>query len=154
MFLAALILMISSGLALFYVHHACEQILRREFARPYFQAIVNANSLEFANLRKALSEPNTSVDYPQLLLSLKCDFLTLSRLLKMSPRVGARYSREDRLLVFYSRVAFLSLSIRHMLRLAEKPAILKLTSILQYLANVAGQRQLEFVPSDAFAQMP
>lgn len=151
MFVAALILIISTGLGLFYLHHVCEHILRREFARPYFQAIVNANSLEFLNLRKALNESNAPVDYPHLELALRCDFLTLTRLLKMSPRVGLPYSREDRLLVFYSHIAFLSLSLRHLLRLGEKPAVLKLTAILQYLANVAGQRQLEFPPSDPFA---
>jgi hypothetical protein len=153
MFQAGLILIMSTGLALFYLHRVCEQILHREFARPYFKAVVNANCLEFPNLRKALNEPAAPMDYPQSLLALKCDFMTLARLLKMSPRVGLRYSREDRLMVFYSRIAFLSLSMRHLLRLGEKRAVLKLTAILQYLANVAGQRQLEFVPNDTFAQL-
>jgi hypothetical protein len=43
-------------------------------------------------------------------------------------------------LTFYFRLAFASLSARHRLRVVEKPAILKLTAILPYFANVVGQR--------------
>jgi len=42
--------------------------------------------------------------------------------------------------MFYFRLVFASLTARHWLRVGEKPAILKLTSILQYFANVVGQR--------------
>jgi hypothetical protein len=147
MFQAALILMISAGLVLFYLQKALEGILRREFDRPYFKAIVNAYCLEFSNVQKALNESDAPVDYNQLRVALKCDFMTLARLLKMSPRVGFRYSKEDRLLVVYSRIGFLSLAVRHLLRLRERPAILKLAATLQYLANLVGQRELQFALS-------
>jgi hypothetical protein len=42
--------------------------------------------------------------------------------------------------MFYFRLVFASLITRHWLRVREKPGILKLTVILQYFANVVGQR--------------
>jgi len=63
-----------------------------------------------------------------------------SYLLKNAVNVHQRYSREERLLMFYFRLIFASLIARHWLRVGENPAILKLTTILQYFANVVGQR--------------
>jgi len=42
--------------------------------------------------------------------------------------------------MLYFRLVFASLITRHWLRVREKPAILKLTAVLQYFANVVGQR--------------
>ena len=42
--------------------------------------------------------------------------------------------------MFYFRLVCASLITRHWLRVGEKPAILKLMAILQYFANVVGQR--------------
>jgi len=140
MFLAALILILSTALFFFYLQVAFQSILRRQFDREYFQAIVNANRLEFPAVRKALEEFNTPVDYPRLRMMLKCDFLALTYLLKNAANVNQRYSREERLLMFYFHLVFASLITRHWLRVREKPAVLKLTAILQYFANVVGQR--------------
>jgi hypothetical protein len=140
MFLAALILILSTALFFFYLQVTCQSILRRQFDREYFQAIVNANRLEFPAVRKALEEFNTPVDYPRLRMMLKCDFLALTYLLKNAANVNQRYSREERLLMFYFHLVFASLITRHWLRVREKPAVLKLTAILQYFANVVGQR--------------
>jgi hypothetical protein len=54
--------------------------------------------------------------------------------------VHQRYSGKERLLMFYFRLVFASLIIRRWLRVGEKSAILELTAILQYFANVLGQR--------------
>jgi hypothetical protein len=114
--------------------------LRRQFDREYFLAIVNANRLEFPAVRRGLGESSAPVDYPRLRIMLKCDFLALTYLLKNAVNVHERYSCEERLLMFYFRLVFASFSTRHWLRVREKPAILKLTAILQYFANVVGQR--------------
>jgi hypothetical protein len=140
MILAALILIVSTALAFFYFHAVCQQILRRRFDREYFQSIVYANSLEFPAVRKALEEFGAAVDYPRLRVMLKCDFLALTYLLKNAGNAQRRYSRQEWLLILYFRLAFLSLVARHALKLREKPAILKLTAILQYFANVLGER--------------
>jgi hypothetical protein len=140
MVLAALILILSTAFFFFYFQATCQRILRQEFDCEYFLAIVNASTLEFPAVRRELEEFNAPIDYPRLRMMLKCDFLALTYLLKNAVNVHQRCSREDRLLMFYFRLVSASLITRHWLRVGEKPAILKLTAILQYFANVVGQR--------------
>jgi hypothetical protein len=140
MFMASLVLVISTGLLFFYFQVACQRILRRKFDQEYFLAIVNANRLEFPVVRKALEEYEAPVEYARVCMTLKCDYLALTYLLKNAANVNQRYSREERLLILYFKAVFFSLVARHWLRLREKTAILKLTAILQYFANVVGQR--------------
>jgi hypothetical protein len=140
MVLTALILILSTAFFFFYWQATCQRILRQEFDREYFLAIVNASRLEFPAVRRTLGEFNAPLDYPRLRMMLKCDFLALTYLLKNAVNVSQRYSREERLLMFYFRLVFASLITRHWLRVREEPAILKLTAVLQYFANVVGQR--------------
>ena len=140
MILAALILIVSTAMFFFYLQVTCQKILRRQFDREYFQSIVNANRLEFPSLRKSLEEFGAPVDYPRLRMMLKCDFLALTYLLKNAANANQRYSNDERLLILYFRWQFLSLAVRRLLKVGEKKVILKLTSVLQYFANVVGQR--------------
>jgi hypothetical protein len=140
MILAAFILILSTAMFFFYFQVTCQKVLRRQFDREYFQSIVNANRLEFPSLRKSLEEFGAPVDYPRLRMMLKCDFLALTYLLKNAANVNQRYSKEERLLILYFRWQFLSLAVRRLLKVGEKKAILRLTSVLQYFANVVGQR--------------
>ena len=80
------------------------------------------------------------MEYPRLLLTLKCDFLALTYLLKNAANVNQRYSYEERLLILYFKVVFAALVTRHWLKLRESSTALKLTSILEYFANVVGER--------------
>jgi len=137
---AALILILSTAMFFFYFQVTCQKILRRQFDREYFQSIVNANRLEFPSLRKSLEEFGAPLDYPRLRMMLKCDFLALTYLLKNAANVNQRYSNEERLLILYFRWQFLSLAVRRLLKVGEKKAVLRLTSVLQYFANVVGQR--------------
>jgi hypothetical protein len=89
---------------------------------------------------RTLGEFNAPVDYPRLRMMLKCDFLALTYLLKNAVNLHQHYSGKERLLMFYFSLVFVSLNIRRWLRAGEKPAILKLTAILQYFANLVGQR--------------
>ncbi|HUU12585.1 MAG TPA: hypothetical protein VM182_02630 [Terriglobia bacterium] len=140
MIVASLILIISTGLFFFYFQVTCQRILRRRFERDYFLSIVNANRLEFPAVRKALEDFDAPVDYPRVRMTLKCDYLALSYLLKNAANVDQRYTREERLLMLYFRVVFFFLGLRHALKLGEKSAIINLTAILQYFANVVGKR--------------
>jgi hypothetical protein len=140
MILATLILILSTAMFFFYFQVTCQKILRRQFDREYFQSIANANRLEFPSLRKSLEEFGAPVDYPRLRMMLKCDFLALTYLLKNAANVNQRYSRDERFLILYFRWQFLSLAARRLLRVGEKKAALKLTAVLQYFANVVGQR--------------
>jgi len=140
MFVAALILILSTAMFFFYFQVTCQKILRRQFDREYFQSIVNANRLEFPSLRRSLEEFGTPIDYPRLRMMLKCDFLALTYLLKNAANLNQRYTNEERLLILYFRWQFLSLAVRRLLKVGEKKVILRLTSVLQYFANVVGQR--------------
>ncbi len=140
MFVAALILMMSTGLFFFYLQGLCQKILRRQFAQEFSQSIVSANRLEFPSIRKAIEDLGSGVEYPRLALTLKCDFLALTYLLKNAANVNQRYSYEERLLILYFKVVFFTMVSRHLLKMKETPAALKLTSILEYFANVVGER--------------
>ena len=140
MILPLVILVVSTALLFFYFQVVCQNILRRKFSEEYFHSIVEANRLEFPAVRKTLEEFDAPVDYAQVRMTLQCDFLALTYLLKNAANVNQRYARDELLLVFYFRAVFASLVIRHQLKLGEKSAILKLTAILQWFANVVGQR--------------
>ena len=143
MIMAALILILSTALFFFYFQVTCQNILRRQFDREYFQSIVNANRLEFPSLRKDMEEFGAPVDYPRLRMMLKCDFLALTYLLKNAANVNQRYSSDERLLILYFRWMFFTMALRRLLGFGEKKTVLRLTSVLQYFANVVGQNQKE-----------
>ncbi len=140
MIVAVLILILSTALFFFYFQVTCQKILGRQFDREYFQSIANANRLEFPSLRKSLEDFGAPVDYSRLRMMLRCDFLALTYLLKNAANVNQSYTYDERLLILYFRWQFLSLAARRLLRLGENTAILRLTAVLQYFANVVGQR--------------
>ena len=134
-------ILLSAVMFFYYFQVTVQKILRRQFDREYFQAIVNANRLDFPSLRKSLEEFGAPVDYPRLRMMLKCDFLALTYLLKNEVNVNQRYSREERLLILYFRWQLFSLAVRRLLKVGEKKAMLRLTSVLQYFANVVGRHR-------------
>ena len=140
MFLASLILIISTARFFFYFQATCQKILRRQFDAEYFQVIVKANRLEFPSVQKSLDESDAPLDYQRLRTMLECDFLALAYLLKNAANVQQRYSYDERLLMLYFRVVFAVLTVRHLFKLREGAAVLRLTAVLQYFANVVGQR--------------
>ena len=136
MLIAGMVMLLSTGLFVVYMQSLCQRILRREFDQPYYQVILDAARLEFADLSKALEEGRSTADYPRLRQGLRCDFLALTYLLKRLKGMEV----QDHLLSSYARVLFLSLGIRHLLRLRLEPAVAGLTAISQYFANVLGEQ--------------
>jgi hypothetical protein len=137
---AALLMIVSTTSFFFYLQASCQKTLHRQFGWDYFQSIAHANRLEFPSLRKSLEELGSPVDNPRLRMMLKRDFLALTYLLKNASNVNQRYSFEERLLMLYFRWQLVSLAMRRFLKLREKKEVLRLTSVLQYFANVVGQR--------------
>jgi hypothetical protein len=140
MILSWLILTLSLAMVLFYFQATCQRILCRQFDQEYFRSIANVIRLEFPSVREALEQSGAALDYSRLPKALKCDFLALTHLLRNTADVKPGYSKEQRLLILYFRLQFLSLAVRRSLRVGERKAALRLTSILQYFANVIGQR--------------
>ena len=140
MILAWLILALSLAMVFFYFQATCLKILRRQFDQECFQSIAKVIRLEFPSLRKSLEEFGVPVDYRQLRRTLKSDFFALIYLLKNAANVNQRFSNEERLLLLYFRWQLLSLAVRRLLKAGETKTILRLTSVLEYFANVVGQR--------------
>jgi len=140
MIISWLIFTLSLAMVFFCFQGTCQSILRRRFDQDYFRSIANAIRLEFPCLRDALNESGASFDFSGLPNALKCDFLALTHLLKNAAGQRQGYSKEQRLLILYFRVQFLSLVVRRWLRAGEKKVVLRLTSVLQYFANEVGQR--------------
>jgi hypothetical protein len=124
----------------FYFQATCLKILRRQFDQECFQSIAKVIRLEFPSLRKSLEEFGVPVDYRRLRRTLKSDFFALIYLLKNAANVNQRFSNEERLLLLYFRWQLLSLAVRRLLKAGETKTILRLTSVLEYFANVVGQR--------------
>ena len=140
MIVAALILILSTAMFFFYFQVTCQRILRRQFDWDYFQSIARANRLEFPSLRESIQESVAPIEYSRLRRALLCDFFALTYLLKNIENVKQRCSLEERLLMLYFRCQLLSLAVRRLLRLSDNKAILNLTSVLQFFANVVGRR--------------
>jgi len=140
MIVATMILILSAAMFFFYFQVTCQKVLRRQFDREYFQFVAAANRLEFLDLRKSLQQAGVQMDYARLRKLLECDFLALTYLLKNAANVNQRYSLNERLLMLYFHWERLSLAVRRLLKLGDSRVILTLTSILQYFANVVGQR--------------
>ena len=140
MIVASFILIISTAMLLFYFQATCQSILRRKFDQEYAYTIVNANRLEFPAVQKAIEQLDEPVDYARLRMTLKCDFLALTYLLKNAGNLKQSYSRDELFLMLYFRATLAALRIRHIFRLKEKGSVLKLASVLEYFANVVGQR--------------
>lgn len=136
---AIAILILSTALFFFYIQTLCEQILRREFSRAYFRDVLEAIDLEFPRVRRALSA-SAPVNYHQMRLALKCDFLTLTYLVKNGNPKQRRLSWQEKLLVIYFRLTLYWLALRHVFGFREKDSFLKLTIILHHFANLVGER--------------
>ena len=140
MVFSVLILILSTAFFFFYLQATCQRILRQQFDQAYFLAIAKANLLEFPAVGQTMGSLNGPDGYSRLRTTLKGDFLVLTYLLKNAVNVHQRYSVQERLLMLYFRLVFASLVTRQWLRVAEEPAIRQLTAILQYFANMVGQR--------------
>jgi len=140
---ATIILVASAGLALFYLQVTCEAVLAHEFKQSYFESVVRANQLEFASLRRLVAENGVPADRASLFSALQGDFLVLSYLLKHSGAPKRRYTSIERVLMAYFRLLVVSLRLRHAFNLQERSAVLKLTSLLQYFANIVGRQTNE-----------
>jgi len=137
---AALILIGSLALLMFYLQAVCEEILRRRFEDALPGPIVDANRLEFPFIRKALEEFDAPVDYARFRVQLKCDYLALIYLLRNAANQRHRLSRHERLLAAYFGTLSGVLTLVHSLHVSEKPILLKMTAVLEYFANVLGER--------------
>jgi hypothetical protein len=139
MVVSVLVLVVSTALFFFYIQKFCENALKREFRRPYFEYIINAIQLEFPRLRDSFAS-KASYSYSDARIALKCDFVTLEYLLKAIDPSHRHLSRQERILTSYFRFLLFCLPVRHVFKLQEKEAVSKLATILQFFANLVGEK--------------
>ena len=139
MVVASLILILSTALFFFYLQVVCQRLLRREFVEPFYLRLAQVTGLEFPALREEVGKAGCVGDHASVADALRCDFTAVAYLLKKASRTR-HLTPGDRLLLLYWRAMFMSLRLRHILRLQETTALLELTAILQYFANVVGAR--------------
>jgi hypothetical protein len=140
MFVAILIMIVSPVLVFSCLQAICRKRLRRQFTLEFYKTIVSSNRLEFPLIRKGVEEFGSPGDYLRLSMTLRSDFLAVTYLLENASNIDQSCNPIDELLILYFRVLFVSLVMRHWLRLPENSTVLKLTNILQYFANVVGER--------------
>jgi hypothetical protein len=134
MIVSVFILAFSTALFLFYLQATCERILAREFANALPDPIVEANSLEFPAVRKALEEANGALNLAQLRSALECDCIALTYLLKNAANKTGRLSPAERLLTLYFR------ALSSLVNVGKGAVLAKMTDVLAYFTNVLGER--------------
>lgn len=134
MIVSVFILAFSAALFLFYLQATCEKILAREFAYALPDPIVEANSLQFPAVRKALEGANGTPDLGQLRAALECDCIALTYLLKNAANKSGRLSAAERMLTVYFR------ALSSLTNVGKGTVLLKMTDVLQYFTNVLGER--------------
>jgi hypothetical protein len=147
MTLSIIIFIVSVAVLMFYLQVHCEKILLRRLNQQFFHSVVEAYPLAFPFVGKALEDFGVPVDYKRLRMELKCEFLALTYLLKDTGNAKGFSAKEQlkgelfvRELSWYFYAVFLVLWIKQRIGLSERAAVLKLTSILEYFANVLGER--------------
>lgn len=133
------ILIISVALFLFYVQTLCEQVLRREFSRAYFQDVLNSLDLEFPRVQEAITA-GAPMNYSQIRLALKSDYSTLKYLARNGDPEHRNSSWNERFIAVYFRFLLFMLPVRYALHFRERQAAVKLTLILHFLTNLVGER--------------
>lgn len=144
--LSIFILVVSGLLLVFWLRIACRSILRQQFERDYTSEVVSANRLEFLAVRKTLEESREMADCASALSSLQRDYEALTYLLRNAATVHVgKYSRKERFLVLDFHLLRLWIWLKRVLGAENwREELLEMTDILQYFANVMGQRLVTF----------
>ncbi len=146
-FISIFILVISAALLMFWLRSACQSVLRHRFEQDYSTEVAEANQLEYLAIRRALAEhPEEIADYGGLLATLERDYEALTYLLRNAATVHVgRYSRTERLLVLDFQLLRLWVRLKRLVGWPSwRAGLLEMTTILNYFANVVGQRLATF----------
>lgn len=135
-----LILVFSAALLFFYLQALCERILERPFEEPLAQPIVEANKLSFLRLRHVLEVCDTSMDSARAQRELKHDFVALTYLLRNAGSQRRRLSRAERTGAIYFRMLSGLFALFGVFGMDGRSLLLKMVSILEFYANVLGER--------------
>lgn len=135
-----LILVFSAALLLFYIQASCERIIQRPFEEPLAGPIVEANRLSFPRIRLALEPRVAPVDGARFRAQLNSDFVALTHLLRNSGTQRRRLSGAERTGAVYFHILSGLLAVGDSFGMNGRSLLLKMTSVLEFFANVLGER--------------
>jgi len=136
-----LIILISTGLLLYWFRYMCLLILSTQATREYSQEVACENGLHFAELQRVLEE--TQGEALALLAGwMDRDYRVLNRLLGTSGTQEEEAGFERALLAadFAAMGAWFRLT-RRFSEAAARKALLERSKIIQHLANSLGERE-------------
>lgn len=133
----------SSGVLLFlWLRCACRSILRKRFEQDASAEVVDASQMEFLEVRKTLADSPNEADRNVLLEALERDYQALTYLLRKT--ATGRKRREpgsERLLMLDFQLLRFWVRLKGLLTAKTWVSSLsEMTTILEYFANVLGQR--------------
>jgi hypothetical protein len=137
---SVLIFVFSVALLLFYLQAACERIIGRPFKEALAQPVIEGNKLTFPQIRRALETSGTPVDGARFQVQLNGEFAALIHLLRSAGAERRRLSGTERTGAIYFRMLSGLLTVCRLFGMKERPLMLKMTSVLEFFANVLGER--------------
>jgi len=138
--MSVVILIFCAALLFFYLQAACERIIQRPFEEPLTRPIVESNKLSFLYVRQALEPCAAPVDCARFRLQLNGDFAALTGLLRSAGAQRRRLSGAERTGVIYFRLLSGLLAFFHLFGMEGRSLLLKMTSVLEFFANLLGER--------------
>lgn len=146
MFISSVVFVISLYSLFYYFRYACRSIVRYEFEKDYSTAVASANHLEFLAVRQSLAGEIEGGAYEPMIEALERDFQTLTYLLRNAATVHiGRYSRQERMLIIDYHLLRAGLGLKRLFGLKNlRGTLVEMTDILNYFANVMGQRAATF----------
>ena len=141
MIVTVLIIGISLAMFAYWFRYTVVLILRTGAEPEYASKVAAANRLKFVEVRNRLHAPTPGQDLGRLHTALREDYQALKYLLGHAATAEAGYTAEQRLLMLHFRVLTLWFGATRSLRpSAAKFALLEMSGVLEYFANVMGHR--------------
>jgi hypothetical protein len=142
MFVSFLIIGISVVLFVYWFRYTVLLILRTRTTAEYAQKVAAANQLAFVHVRQELQREVLATDLSSFARSLEKDYGILKYLLGHAATIEVGgYTAEQRLLMLnYRMLALWCWGVRRFNPSAAKTAMVEMSAILEYFANVMGQR--------------
>lgn len=142
MIVTLLIVGISSALFAYWFRSTVILILRTRSSPEYAQRVAAANQLSFVDVRQRLHVPSEAGNLASSFQALQRDYQVLKYLLGHAATVEAGYyTAEQRLLMVNFRLMALWFhAVVRFLPTSAKMALLEMSSVLEYFANVMGRR--------------
>lgn len=142
MIISAILVIVSTGLLLWWFRYSCRLILSAPSARDYTKAVAQANELQFLEVQQDLVKVSEPRQLHSLEEKLARDYTLLNYLLCHGPAFLARTDRlEHRLLMLHYNLmrAWYALTCKLSVSKSQR-ALQEMTQVIGYFANKMGER--------------